>query len=282
LIAAALKNVLERARNAPSKPVVRYPELTFGDDVPRWWLHENPVLTHAANGLHLVFPEGERFFIRSVRHYWDRIEDPALRERCKVFFAQESRHGQEHQRSFEMLERQGYDVRSFLDLYEQRGLPGLESLFPPALLLAVTVALEHLTATLGEAALEEDFLDGAHPQMERLLRWHACEEIEHKSVAFDVFQTVDGRWYVRIGGMVLGMAALMFFWTLGARKLLAQETGIGPEAWASYKRQAKALRGGSVRRLFQKAFLEYLDPRFHPDQIDNYALATAYLRKIGV
>ena len=40
----------------------------FADaEVPRWWLYGNPVMTHMANGLNLLFPPGERFFIRSVK-----------------------------------------------------------------------------------------------------------------------------------------------------------------------------------------------------------------------
>ncbi|MCA9604071.1 MAG: metal-dependent hydrolase, partial [Myxococcales bacterium] len=61
-----------------ARPIrVRKMDFPFADaDVPRWWFHDNPLVTHGANGLNLLFPEGERFFIRSVKHYMDRIEDP--------------------------------------------------------------------------------------------------------------------------------------------------------------------------------------------------------------
>ncbi len=34
-------------------------------EIPRWWFDDNPIVTRYANGLHLVFPEGERLFIRT-------------------------------------------------------------------------------------------------------------------------------------------------------------------------------------------------------------------------
>src|SRR5688500_14974256 len=185
---------------------VRKMEFDFDPNVvPRWWFMNNPVATHIANGLHLVFPEGERFFIRSVKYYVDQIaDDPVLLERVRAFFGQEARHGQEHADSFEMIAKQGYDVRRFLQFYEGEALPRLEKLFPPNLNLAITVALEHLTASLGESALADAFLDEAHPVMRALLRWHAAEEIEHKSVAFDVLKKVDPRYSIRISGMIVG------------------------------------------------------------------------------
>ena len=85
-------------------PVVRNMGFAFEDaDVPRWWLHDNAVAKHLSNGISLLFPAGERFFIRSVKHYLDRIEDPELKARVRGFFGQEGRHGHEHQRAFRIL-----------------------------------------------------------------------------------------------------------------------------------------------------------------------------------
>lgn len=249
------------------------------NEIPRWWFGNNPLLTHAANGLHLVFPEGERFFIRSVARYIDRIDDPELKERATAFFQQEASHGREHTHSFEMLERQGYDVTKYLEWFEKRAVPAIEGRSPGKLCLSVTAALEHLTATLGENALVDDFIERAHPQMIELLRWHACEEIEHKSVAYDVLQIVDDGYALRVSGMVLGLALLMFFWTLGARKLIAQEN-LSKEDVKKYREQL-APRKGFRRKIFKKAFLEYVKPKFHPDQNDNYHLAHEYLARIG-
>lgn len=249
------------------------------EEVPRWWFKNNPVLTHAANGLHLVFPEGEQFFIRSVRHYEDRIQDPDLKARIRGFYAQEARHGAEHTRSFEMLRRQGYDMTDWLDTYRRR-VTQLERIAPPILRLSVTVALEHLTATLGENALVDPYLDNMHPTMRGLLKWHAAEEIEHKSVAYDVFTAVGGSYITRMLGMAMGLSLLMFFWGRGMRRLFRIED-LPREDFIAHRDQLLRERPNHLRRLLRPALLDYAKPGFHPDDRDNYALAQRYLTEAG-
>jgi hypothetical protein len=239
------------------------------DDVPRHWFAGNAFLTHFANGLHLVFPAGERFFIRSVKHYLHQIDDPELLERVRGFFGQEGSHGHEHERSFEMLERHGFEIRSFLGWYERA----------PILRLSVTVALEHFTATLAEQGLTTDVLDHAHPVMRDLLRWHAAEEIEHKSVAFDVLQHVDPRYRVRVAGLVLATCGLLYFWGRGTRALLAQEPDLDRRTLTRQRRAARSL--GLGHRFLADAVLSYLRPGFHPDCNDNHHLARDYLYRVG-
>jgi predicted metal-dependent hydrolase len=267
--------------SAPAVPLPRRMDFEFDDSIPRWWFSENPVATALANGLHLVFPEGERFFIRSVKHYMRELEDdPALQARIQGFFMQESLHGREHGHSFALLERQGYDVQRFLDFYERKWLPRIERAAPPVLRLAGTAALEHLTASLGEAALVDDLLEDAHPTFRALLRWHAAEEIEHKSVAFDVFQRVSGSYLIRVLGMALGLAGLLFFWRRAAKDLLRQE-GLPPAQVKAYMAAVRARRRDRTGRVLLQAVSQYLRPSFHPDDNDNYHLAEAYLRQVG-
>lgn len=248
------------------------------ETVPRWWFKQNPVLTHAVNGLHVVFPEGERFFIRSVRHYEAQIADPTLQRRVRGFFGQEARHGHEHTRSFEMLRQQGYDMSDFLEHYS-KSIRSLERWAPPILRLSVTVALEHLTAALGANALVDPYLENMHPTMRALLRWHAAEEIEHKSVAYDVYTAAGGGYFVRISGMAVGYALLMFFWGRAMRQLFRMEA-LPRQEFVRFRTEARNDRPGLLRRLFKPAVLEYLKPGFHPDQRDNYHLAASYLAQL--
>src|ERR1041384_8312887 len=61
--------------------------------VPRHWMAGSATATAVANGVNLLFPHGERFFVRSVKHFLDRIHDPVLRAQVKGFFGPECRHG---------------------------------------------------------------------------------------------------------------------------------------------------------------------------------------------
>ncbi len=275
----------EPAEPAARRLRVRKMDFPFKEaEVPRWWFHGNPTITHLANGLNLLFPPGERFFIRSVKHYVDQLDDPALVARVKAFFGQEGRHGHEHERANRILREQGYDIDTFLGIYERVAFGVLEPLFPPVLRLSTTVACEHFTATLAKRALTNRFLDGAHPLMQQLLRWHAAEEIEHKSVAFDVLQEVDPRYWVRVAGLAIATSQLLGWWMVGAAMLMAQED-LGREEKAQHARAAEAARveheAEERLTLFREAILDYLRRDFHPDDHDDYALAREYLESVG-
>lgn len=266
------------ASDTPAIPRVRKMGFSF-DDVPRHWFYGSPFITHASNALHVLFPAGERFFVRSVKHYLPQLSDPLLIARVRAFFGQEGSHGHEHERVFELLEQQGFRVRPWLEWYERTAYEWLEPSFPPNLRLSVTVALEHLTAAMAEVALTEEFLEHAHPRMRELLRWHAAEEIEHRSVAFDVLQQVDPRYWVRAVGMLFGFGVLLFYWQSAQRYFLKQEPGL---TRAEIVRDRKAARErGHDRRRLVRSVLAYLRPGFHPDQLPLDELAREYLASVG-
>lgn len=268
-----------RSRHTPRPIPVRKMGFNFRD-VPKYWFAGSPLATHFANGLNLVFPDGERFFIRSVKHFLGEIkDDPELLARCRNFFGQEGSHGHEHEGVFEALESHGYDVQRWLAWYRDHAYERVEKRVSPKMRLAVTAALEHLTATMAEHGLSEDSeVDLAHPVMRDLMKWHAAEEIEHKSVAFDVFEKVDGRYWVRALGMVIGMLVLTYYSRSAQRMLLAQD-GLSKREVRRMHREA--IRNSPDRRLLWFGLLKYLRPGFHPDENDNYQLAERYLEGIG-
>lgn len=250
------------------------------EEVPKHWMAERAVPTAMANALHMIFPMGERFFVRSVRHYMAELDDPALREQVKGFFGQEGRHAHEHERFFEIMEAHGFETRRFLEVYERIAYGKLEPFFGPKMRLSVTVALEHFTAIMAENALTDGLLDLADPEMRRLLEWHAAEEIEHKAVAFDVLQKVDRSYGLRVAGMALATAALIGFWALGTAMLLRQEPGLTlREKLRQFREMQRVNPIG--RQVFLRGIREYLRPGFHPWQNDNLALAREYLGSVG-
>ena len=75
----------------------RYEAVPSWPNMPRYWFAGDQFKTLLLTALSCTFPEGERFFVRSVRHYQKRITDPDLRERVKGFIGQEAHHGNEHE-----------------------------------------------------------------------------------------------------------------------------------------------------------------------------------------
>ncbi len=145
------------------------------------------------NALSLTFPTGEKFFVDSVKHFLPRIDDPQLKEDAAVFVQQEFIHRREHQRYNEMLcEARGYDLEKLEKRYHREIARANRE--PPIVRLAATVVLEHITAMFAAGSMRNPrWMDGAHPAMTELWQWHAIEETEHKSVAYDVFLAVGGQ-----------------------------------------------------------------------------------------
>lgn len=68
----------------------------FGEQVPRYWLDNNYLISHTMNALSVLFPEGEQFFVDSVRAFRGQIQDPKLKEEVRGFIGQEAMHSLEH------------------------------------------------------------------------------------------------------------------------------------------------------------------------------------------
>jgi len=151
-----------------------------------------------------VFPDGEDFFVRSVRHFRDQLDDPDLTRQVTGFIGQESVHGREHRQLNDRFDELGYWSKRF-ERFTQKSLAIRERIFTPKSNLAATAAFEHFTATLAEKLLTDPEARRrlGDPDLQKLFLWHALEESEHKAVAFDVYQAVGGREWVRVFNMNL-------------------------------------------------------------------------------
>ncbi len=261
----------------------RKPKFAF-DQVPRHWFGGSKLGTHISNGVNMLFPQGERFFVRSVNHFLDQIDDPELVAQARGFFGQEGRHASAHDDYNDMLRAQGYRIDRFLAAFTWFGTNVTERLMPPELRLAATAAAEHFTAIMAENAFHKQILSVAHPTMKSLLEWHAAEEIEHKSVAFDVLQRVNPSYALRVAGLAVAASQLAAWWVIGTTMLLVQDRLTLAEL-REERRLMKLHRKddeGIAKRVFARGIREYLRRDFHPANNDNFHLAEALLRRAGV
>ena len=270
----------ETAASRPIRP--RAPRFDFSQ-VPRHWLAESGLATHIANSANLLFPSGERFFVRSVRRYLDRVTDPDELAAVKGFCGQEGRHAKAHEDWFDAMRAQGYDIDGFLRWYEKVAWKTLEPRFSGEMALAITAALEHYTAILAEGALADGMLErAAHPEMQRLLLWHAAEEIEHRAVAFDVLQKVDPRYRTRALGMVVATLGLATFWAIATGNLILQDRRAGRSVRAHDVAVMRARPKSITRDVFLRGLREYFERDFHPLKRDCIDLAAKYLDEAGL
>src|SRR5579862_3150162 len=111
-------------------------EPTF-DDVPRHFAADGDlILSHLAAALSAVFPDGEDFFVRSVRHYREQITDPTLAAQVSGFIGQEITHGREHRAFNTHLDTLGYHTK-FVERFVRRMIGFRERHMPAITNLAV-------------------------------------------------------------------------------------------------------------------------------------------------
>ncbi|MDP2227009.1 MAG: metal-dependent hydrolase [Moraxellaceae bacterium] len=255
--------------------------LQFSSDTPRYWFDNDPVVTHFLNAMSLSFPDGERFFVDSVRQFRDRVEDPKRQKDISGFIGQEAMHSLEHTSFNRFLDTKGYaKLTKQAEKTARLLLKGAYIRFTTHEQLAATAALEHLTAILADALLRDDkTMASIHPGARALWMWHAIEETEHKAVAFDLYQDVDGRHAQRKFMLIAGTVFLAAYTGVFTWKFLKQD--------GMHKRPLVLARGlwklfgrdGLVTRIVPD-YLDFFRDDFHPWMHENSALIAKWRRQL--
>ena len=242
-------------------------------DLPKHFaLDGDLIMSHVVATLSSVFPDGEDFFVRSVRHFRDQITDPELKRQMAGFIGQEAIHGREHRALNDRLDQLGYPTKR-MERLTKWGLEKREKLMSPRNNLAATAALEHYTATLAEVVLsdpEARKLFGS-PAVTNMLLWHALEESEHKAVAFDVYKAVGGTERTRV--LTMNIITIGF---IGGMTLQSVISLLGDRATyrgSNLKDSVKRLRTSPfLKKEVWRTLRDYNRPDFHPDDFDAVEL----------
>ena len=240
----------------------------------------NTILSAYWVGLSATFPKGEAEFIRSVKLFENQIQDEKLKREVQEFSAQEAHHSLQHKLVNAQFDRCGYNTKKIEDLVEKKIFERLEGWAPEKRLMR-TVAAEHFTAVLAHYALvEPQSLANVPASLRNLLQWHSIEEIEHKSVAFDVYQHCVGdmgklrRHYAHFAFIEFPMNMILI------TRFLLKEMG-HKSTWAERKGMFKFLfgKGGMVSSVKSLYFM-FLKKGFHPWQHDDSELVGEWKVKL--
>lgn len=244
------------------------------------WFDGHPFKTAWFNAMSMTFPLGEKFFIDSVRHFADEIDDPKLEAEIRGFCGQEGFHRREHERYNRALcGLRGYDY-AYLEGRLAKNIARGKKLMSPLEQLAVTAALEHITAILAESSLADDspMAQVRDPAMRALWDWHAVEEMEHKAVAFDVFRAVGGSEKLRRRALRQATFFLLLDISIGVVHMLRRDRKLWRlRLWVDGWRFL-FFRDGILRRVWP-AYRAYFREGFHPWQRDTRSLLGAWERK---
>jgi predicted metal-dependent hydrolase len=251
--------------------------MDFGfDDVSRYWFYNDPFLTHFMSNLSSLFPQGEFFFVTSMRNVRDQIKDPAIQKEISAFIGQEAMHSKEHKVFNDFATAHGVDVDA-LDRRIGKLLKFGHKILSHQQQLAITCALEHFTATVAAHLMKRTDLNERmnNPTMRKLWLWHAIEESEHKSVCYDVYQRLYKNGYgTRAAAMVIAMAFIVVVTDQQVRLMTKDKQLFNGKSWAFGLRTLFG-RKGFITQVLPELF-DYFRPSFHPEDYDSDALEQKY------
>jgi predicted metal-dependent hydrolase len=250
-------------------------------DVPVVWIPNQRFACFVLNVTHLVLPAGELWFCRVFNQALPYIDDAILAEQVKGFISQEGAHARSHRDVLTLYENMGWDfsvskqrLGKVFGLYLGENMLGLIPVKGAAkrrwirMRIGIVAAIEHVTCVLGNWILQNQTLHeaGANKEMLDLLKWHGAEEVEHRSVAHDLYCYLGGGNVSRMLWFVPVLFVVVLTWKRGTQVFIRQDkttnTSYGFRAYLG------ASRAGFLPTVsyLVTSFLRYFRWQYHPSR----------------
>lgn len=265
----------------PASFPVRRMDYNF-ENSPKYWCANDPAMTHYFTGLSTLFPEGESYFVRSVRVLREHAKlNEALDKEISAFIGQEAMHSKEHHAFHISAQQHGLNPES-LEKVTGIVLKGLEKIFSKKWNLLVTVGLEHYTAVLVVSMMETVNEYMTDKTIRDLWLWHSVEETEHKAVAFDLYEYLYGNglnaYLPRVTIFTLSLILITGLSTIYQIVLMKRDKQLSNlKTWQNFFNFA-----AKQYKTFIPKFFEYYRYDFHPNQTNEKNLVATTKIKLGI
>lgn len=239
---------------------------------PKFW-HKTDIQTYHFNALAIFLPLFEKMVVLSIKKSSPLIQDPKLKAEVSSLISQEAIHSREFHIFNQAIIYPHYRARTEqYSLKFFRSIAKMIHLFIPTFHCALSASGEHFTTIAAEIFLKDPvWFEGVDPTLSAIWRWHCIEEIEHQTVAFDVFSELDGRYWVRIMAMFI-MTMLFLSVTLKPIWIMLKEDN-NHKNIKFYLRAWKYYCGKSgLLWAFCKPYFRFYRPSFHPSTQNNLHL----------
>ena len=153
--------------------------------------------TLLATGLYLAYLEP--FFVKSLRRVMGQIRDEALREDADRFSRQEAQHYRRHMDFNKAVLTHGYPGLEQRLAMLKRDFDRFLAHESDRFRIGYVEGFESFTTQFALRTLASGLYDHRHTarSIGDLFKWHMLEEVEHRNVAFDVYQHLYGDYLYR-------------------------------------------------------------------------------------
>jgi len=258
---------------SPPRLPVRRVRFEYPDDLDPAWNRRFPEFAFAANSVSLIMPYAEPYFVKSVRSALPDL-DPALTARTEDYLRQELGHHVQHRRFNDVI---GHHYPKILRIenWMRRTYGWLSRTRSQRFNLAFAAGSETIAYAIArwtDTHLGELY-DGADPVAATMFLWHLAEEVEHKSVAFDVFAEIDGSRWRYFRAMSLSFVILAWFTIIATISMLRAEHRFWrPATWIHLIKWSMSLSFEILPDMLVSAM-----PGHHPDDFTDPALLSSWL-----
>ncbi len=258
---------------SPRDLPVRRVRMEYPEDFDPAWIKGNPEFAYAANGVSLMMPYYEPYFIRSIRSTLDLLDEP-LRVRTETYVAQEQQHQLAHldfnrlvHERYPTVESRERRLKWICDRLWRKRSQKFNVAFA-----AGSETIAFVMARWAEDRLGHLFL-GADATAATLFLWHLAEEVEHKTAAFDVFEATDGSRLRYAWATSVSVAIIFWFITSVILAMLRRDGRLfHPAVWWRLTKMAIGLAFDLLPTLFISAL-----PGHHPDNLADPAFLPSWL-----
>ena len=179
----------------PDHPMDEFPVRPLTFDVNAIDMHEpvwsrsSPMFAVFINALGIHVPYFERYLIATMRRARPHVKDPELAQDMTRIIGQEAHHAKNFVRINELL-AQRYPKVARLDEEAKTYFARHAEVDSLKKLVGFTAGYETFTFLAGLIILDNfhEWLEDADPVMKAMWVWHQVEEVEHGSVAFNLYK----------------------------------------------------------------------------------------------
>ena len=297
MVAQAIRNII-----SPKSVMAQYQKIDFsnkgsipirhlnigfdGKEIDIEFYVNNQFATLFFATLSVFLTYGEDLVIETARHHREFIQDPVLKQRVTSLIGQEAIHSKLHNEFNDAIKELEYPV----DLYRFLGENFFKYVFlkfPQPLKLSLMAGIEHFTAVLAEYMMkhEKNFYYTDDAKSRALWMWHMLEESEHKDIAYDVYQLLNGSYPLRASGFFLALFTILGLipaTTLFIPVLRKPQEMLTRKFWKDARRGVglifgpkDGVFGSTIGQIF-----DYLRPDFHPNDHDTTEYLEYYKDKL--
>jgi predicted metal-dependent hydrolase len=178
---------------------IRHMDFGFPETLDPIVVEGSPEESYRMLGLSLLLPYLEPYLIRTMKEARKQVRDPRLAEDLARFSGQEGQHYKQHIRFNESFRSFGFERLPELEAELKADYQRFSATKSLRFNLAYAEGFEALTTAVARVAFEQGPNPGMHPAARDLFAWHLVEELEHRTVAFDVYEHVSGGYLYRLG-----------------------------------------------------------------------------------